>query len=153
MRFIAGPRRSGKTTLARAVLQKHRSAGLLFNWDLPSVRRRYREDSLFYRTEMKGLRKAWACFDEIHKQRQRKNILKGVYDADGHKLKLLVTGSARLDLFRRSGDSLAGRFFLFHLSPILQGELLRRPAPPVPPDDPREWIGERLHPREDKAAR
>ncbi len=153
MRFVAGPRQSGKTILARSILQKHRSEGLLFNWDVPSVRRRYREDSLFYRTEMKGLRKAWACFDEIHKQRRWKNILKGVYDADGHKLRILVTGSARLDLFRRSGDSLAGRFFLFHLSPMLQGELLGHRAPAVPPADPREWIGEHLYPRAEKAAK
>jgi predicted AAA+ superfamily ATPase len=82
---------------------------------------------------MQKLKQPWACFDEIHKQREWKNILKGIYDADGERLRILVTGSARLELFRRSGDSLAGRFFLFRLSPVLLGELLGRARPSVPP--------------------
>jgi predicted AAA+ superfamily ATPase len=93
---------------------------------------------------MRGVRKPWICFDEIHKQRKWKNILKGIYDEDGGRVRVLVTGSARLELFRRAGDSLAGRFFLFRLSPVLLGELLGRPVPSVPPADPRTWIEERL---------
>ena len=146
MRFVAGPRQCGKTTLAGAILERHRSSKLLFNWDMPSVRRRYREDSLFYRSPMKGVRAPWACFDEIHKDRHWKNILKGIYDADGERLKILVTGSARLNLFRQEGDSLAGRFFMFHLSPVLLGELLARPLPSAPEEEPRHWIEERLYP-------
>src|SRR3989304_3135156 len=118
MRFVAGPRQCGKTTLARTVLERHHSSELLFNWDVPSVRRRYREDTLFYRPLMKGLRAPWACFDEIHKDHQWKNILKGIYDADGERLRMLVTGSARLNLFRQAGDSPGGRVFLFYLSPL-----------------------------------
>jgi len=147
MRFVAGPRQCGKTTLARSILERHRSTELLFNWDVPSVRRRYRDDTLFYRHPMKGRLRPWTCFDEIHKDRQWKNILKGIYDADGERLRILVTGSARLNLFRRAGDSLAGRFFLFHLSPVLLGELLSRPRPSAPPEDPRDWVEERLHPK------
>jgi predicted AAA+ superfamily ATPase len=146
MRFVAGPRQCGKTTLARTILERRRSGELLFNWDVPSVRRRYREDTLFYRSPMKGLRAPWACFDEIHKDPRWKDILKGIYDADGERLTMLVTGSARLNLFWRAGDSLAGRFFLFHLSPVMVGELLARPRPTAPAEDPREWIEERLNP-------
>lgn len=147
MRFVAGPRQCGKTTIARRILERHDSGESLFNWDIPSVRRRYREDSLFYRQSMRGKRAPWACFDEIHKDRQWKNVLKGVYDADGDRLKILVTGSARLDLFRRAGDSLAGRFFLFHLSPALLGELLARSAAATPAEDPAEWLERCLHAR------
>lgn len=146
MRFVAGPRQCGKTTLARAILERHGSAELLFNWDIPSVRRLYREDTLFYRQSMKGKRLPWACFDEVHKDRRWKDILKGIYDADGERLRMLVTGSARLDLFRRAGDSLAGRYFLFHLSPVSLGELLARPRPVAPMADPRDWIEDRLYP-------
>jgi len=144
MRFVAGPRQSGKTTLARTILGGRASSDRLFNWDAPETRRRYRQDTLFYREAVKGLRKPWVCFDEIHKQRQWKNILKGIYDVDGERMRILVTGSARLELFRRAGDSLAGRFFLFQLSPLLLGELLGRRTP-HPPKDARRWIEERLH--------
>jgi predicted AAA+ superfamily ATPase len=147
MRLVGGPRQCGKTTLARGVLASHRSQNLLFNWDIPEVRQRYRNDSLFYRESARGIRKPWICFDEIHKQRKWKDILKGVYDADAERFRILATGSARLELFRRAGDSLAGRFFLFRLSPVLLGELLGRPAPSVPPPDPRDWVEQRLYPR------
>ncbi len=151
MRFVGGPRQSGKTTLARTILARHRSEHLLFNWDVPETRKRYREDSLFYRAATKGRRNLWICFDEIHKQRQWKNILKGVYDEDAKRLHILVTGSARLELFRRAGDSSAGRYFLFRLSTILLGELLGRPAATAP-TDARHWIEERLHGNDAKAA-
>jgi predicted AAA+ superfamily ATPase len=68
MRFVAGPRQCGKTTLARSILGSHDSAQLLFNGDIPAVRRRYREDSLFYRGLVGERRGPWVCFDEIHKQ-------------------------------------------------------------------------------------
>lgn len=146
MRFVAGPRQCGKTTLAHAILTRHRSQNLMFNWDVPATSRRYREDTFFYRGLMRGVRKPWICFNEIHKQQKWKNILKGIYDEDGRRVRILVTGSARLELFRRAGDSLAGRFFLFRLSPVLLGELLGRPVASAPPSDPRDWIEKRIHP-------
>lgn len=144
MRFVAGPRQCGKTTLAREILARHHSEELLFDWDVPETRRLYRTDTLFYRSRIKALAKPWMCFDEIHKQRKWKDILKGIYDADGGRVRLLVTGSARLELFRRAGDSLAGRFFLFRLPPTLLGELLGESPASVPSVDARDWIDERL---------
>jgi predicted AAA+ superfamily ATPase len=59
MRFVAGPRQSGKTTLARTILTGRGSSDRLFNWDAPETRRRYRQDTLFYREAVKGVRKPW----------------------------------------------------------------------------------------------
>ena len=73
-------------------------------------------------------------------------MLKGIYDEEAERLRILVTGSARLDTFRRSGDALAGRYFQFRLSPVLLGELLGHPAPGPPPPDSRDWLELRLHP-------
>jgi predicted AAA+ superfamily ATPase len=64
-----------------------------------------------------------AVFDEIHKQKGWKNLLKGVYDTGKERMTLLVTGSARLGLYRKSGDSLVGRYFLFQMLPAGLPEL------------------------------
>jgi hypothetical protein len=62
-------------------------------------------------------------FDEIHKYRHWKNYLKGVYDQLAGEYRFLVAGSGRLDLYQKGGDSLAGRYLLFHLWPFTLGEL------------------------------
>ncbi|OEU81504.1 MAG: hypothetical protein BA872_07205 [Desulfobacterales bacterium C00003060] len=64
--------------------------------------------------------------DEIHKYRDWKNYLKGVYDQFHDKYQFLVSGSGRLDLYQKGGDSLAGRYFLFHLWPFTISELGKR---------------------------
>jgi len=62
-------------------------------------------------------------FDEIHKYRNWKNYLKGVYDRFAEEYKILVTGSGRLDLYQKGEDSLAGRYMKFHLMPFTYSEL------------------------------
>ena len=62
-------------------------------------------------------------FDEIHKYRHWKNYLKGIYDQFAGEYRFLVTGSGRLDLYQKGGDSLAGRYLLFHLWPFTLGEM------------------------------
>lgn len=57
-------------------------------------------------------------FDELHKLKNWKSWLKGIYDKEGCHPSLMVTGSAKLDTYRKVGDSLAGRFFQFHLHPL-----------------------------------
>jgi len=127
MRFITGPRQSGKTTLARHFLSLNDSQDLYYNWDLREVRDTYKSDYSFFESPMRAIQShgllPWICFDEIHKMPKWKNILKGYYDKYENDCRFIVTGSARLDWFRRSGDSLAGRYFLFRLNPLTLSEV------------------------------
>jgi hypothetical protein len=118
MVFVAGPRQVGKTTLALSV--PGAPEGYL-NWDVAEDR----ENILMRRLPPGDL---WV-FDEIHKYRSWRNYLKGIFDGRPSGQRILVTGSARLDLYRRSGDSLQGRYHLLHMHPFSVAELgiTRRP--------------------------
>ena len=129
MRFIAGPRQSGKTTLAREFLKERGDGVFYYNWDERELRTRFHRGEDFLKKDLLrtgGRKKRWVCYDEIHKMPRWKDILKGHFDANEGKIQFVVTGSARLDLFRRSGDSLAGRYFLFHLFPFNLFEVTRK---------------------------
>ncbi len=126
MRFVAGPRQVGKTTLVKLFLGRHHMNQGYFNWDLRDVRDLYRKDPYFFETHVydhAGEKPLWICFDEIHKMPKWKNILKDYFDRFETDCRFIVTGSARLDWFRKSGDSLAGRYFLFRLFPLTLVEL------------------------------
>jgi len=124
MRFVTGPRQSGKTTLARAQLRETHCEALYLLWDLRSVRQRYKTDELFFTADFPpAVAQPWVCLDEIHKMPKWKNILKGLFDALDGRCWLIVTGSAKLDILRQAGDSLAGRYFTFHLHPVTLAEL------------------------------
>jgi len=112
MVFISGPRQVGKTTLAKSILQPDAS---YLNWDIPS----HREAIL--RREL-PLTEMW-CFDEIHKYGSWRDFLKGVYDEFHQNHRILVTGSARLDMLRKSGDSLQGRYHHLRMHPLSVKEL------------------------------
>lgn len=112
MVFVAGPRQVGKTTLARRILGAR--PGYL-NWDAAEHRER------ILRREL-PVSSLWV-FDEIHKYRSWRNYLKGLYDVKSKKQQILVTGSARLDLYRYGGDSLQGRYHLLRLHPFSVAEL------------------------------
>ena len=112
MVFVAGPRQVGKTTLARGLLRGR--AGYL-NWDVAADRER------ILRREFPAA-PLWV-FDEIHKYRSWRGLLKGLYDDRRARQRILVTGSARLDLYRYGGDSLQGRYHLLRLHPLSAGEL------------------------------
>ena len=112
MVFVAGPRQVGKTTLALAVPDAR--PGYL-NWDVAE----HRERILRRELPPTGL---WV-FDEIHKYRGWRNYLKGLYDARPKGVRILVTGSARLDVYRFGGDSLQGRYHLLRLHPLSAAEL------------------------------
>ena len=115
MVFLAGPRQVGKTTLARQVLELE-GAGAYFSWDNIQHRRAARAGQW---PEPPAL----LVLDELHKQRGWKRWLKGEYDAHVGEYRYLVTGSARLDVYRRGGDSLQGRYHHHRLHPFSVREL------------------------------
>ncbi|HSV96421.1 MAG TPA: ATP-binding protein [Spirochaetota bacterium] len=116
MVILSGPRQSGKTTLARHIASG--TGGLYFNWDVRSDQKTIRDIAWDKSAPL-------VVFDELHKYPKWKNFLKGVYDAHGGKQSILVTGSARLDTFRKSGDALTGRFYHYRLHPVDLPEALR----------------------------
>lgn len=115
MVFITGPRQVGKTYLAKQVMGQFHKPQYL-NFDNIEDRRIISEQSWLQDSDL-------LVFDEIHKMKNWKNYLKGVYDSKNINQSILVTGSARLDTFRQSGDSLAGRYFHHRLNPISVKEL------------------------------
>ena len=125
MVFLAGPRQVGKTMLARHWLEQKGCSSLYFNWDDILTRKAYLGNSRFFESQARslGIKDPWIVFDEIHKRNRWRDILKGAYDVFGNEFRFLITGSARLDLFRRSGDSLVGRYSLFHMMPFNLGEI------------------------------
>jgi len=143
MRFISGPRQIGKTTLARHFLKQKNLDRLYFNWDLRETRDRYHRDPYFFEAELYDTpgELPWVCLDEIHKMPKWKNILKDYFDKFENTAQLIVTGSARLDWFRRSGDALTGRYFLFRLLPLTLSEVAALPMPiPTSEESALEFI-------------
>lgn len=114
MVFLFGPRQVGKSYLARALMAEFRSPQYL-NHDNSQDRAVIMAESWRSDTDL-------LILDELHKLPRWKNHLKGIYDTRQPKLRILVTGSARLETFRQSGDSLAGRYFLHRLLPVSPAE-------------------------------
>ncbi len=131
MRFISGPRQIGKTTLAKHILKQNNLSKLYFNWDLREIRDKYHSDPYFFETSVYDAtsKSPWVCMDEIHKMPKWKNILKDYFDRFEESARFIVTGSARLDLFRKSGDALSGRYFLFRLLPLTLSEAAGKKLP------------------------
>lgn len=129
MIFISGPRQVGKTTLARSLLAKGAVTSGYFNWDIDAHRKAIlKNPDGFWLSQGLTLPKnrVRLVLDEIHKYPRWKRFLKGLYDAHGRELEILVTGSGRLDVYQRGGDSLFGRYALYRLHPFTLGEFLKR---------------------------
>lgn len=125
MIFLSGPRQVGKTTFSVNILKENKSENLYFNWDDPFVYRSYKKNPHFldtYLAETKGNNPV-VVFDEIHKINKWKNILKGLYDIYKERCRFLITGSARLEYFTKSGDSLIGRYFHYRMLPLGLSEI------------------------------
>ncbi len=144
MAFVSGPRQVGKTTMARHFLK---SAHNDFTWDDERFRRRWVRDPV---GAMEDRGDGPVLLDEIHKDRRWKNRLKGLWDVQEAELQVIVTGSARLDTYRKGGDSLAGRYIPYRLHPVSIGEHEEPPGP----DDIEDGVGQvaEVYPYEDLLA-
>ena len=120
MVFIGGPRQSGKTTLAKKILEtfpySRKRTGIYYNWDFDEDRR----SILKYHW---GNEHELIVFDELHKYLRWKNWIKGLYDKYKDQHRFLVTGSARLDVYKKGGDSLLGRYHYWRLHPFSLAEI------------------------------
>ncbi len=127
MAFISGPRQVGKTTTCRA------RADVYINWDNIDDRElilagptrlieHFKLDRLSASTPV-------LLFDELHKYPRWKQFLKGFFDTYADQARVMVTGSSRMDVYRRGGDSLMGRYFLYHMHPFSVAEILNRDLP------------------------
>lgn len=116
MIFIAGPRQVGKTTLALSFLENidqydaPQDHPAYLNWDIRDKRKIILSGSL--------PKEKIIIFDEIHKYKDWRNYLKGIYDQYKSKCRIIVTGSAKLDFYGRGGDSLQGRYVFYRLHPL-----------------------------------
>jgi predicted AAA+ superfamily ATPase len=117
MVFLSGPRQCGKTTLAKDILKT--VGGAYLNWDHEEHRRLIVTKS--WRDDDRLL-----VLDELHKRPKWKQWLKGLYDVEHEQHQFLVTGSARLDVYRRGGDSLLGRYHHWRLHPFTLDELPKK---------------------------
>lgn len=128
MALVSGPRQVGKTTLCRSLSDEY------LNWDNADDRRRILRGpaALAETLQLDRLRAKplVAALDELYKYSKWKSLLKGFFDTYGERVHLIVTGSSRLDVFRRGGDSLMGRYLLYRMHPWSVGESLRTDLPP-----------------------
>jgi predicted AAA+ superfamily ATPase len=122
MVFIGGPRQVGKTTLALSLLGRNHNeqSPAYLNWDVLADR----ESIIAGRLPAKQKR---IVFDEIHKYAQWRNLMKGLFDKNKSSMSFVVTGSAKLDYYRKGGDSLQGRYHYYRLHPFSAGEISTNP--------------------------
>ncbi len=129
MAFLAGPRQVGKTTVCRAIDPDARYLNFDDQDDRALILRGPKAVASALQLEVLRAERPMVVFDELHKHGRWKTFLKGFFDGFGDRTRIAVTGSARLDVYRRGGDSLMGRYFLYRMSPFSVGELLRQDVP------------------------
>jgi predicted AAA+ superfamily ATPase len=121
MVFVGGPRQVGKTTLALSFIKdpSPKSPSYL-SWDSIPSRAQILKGHI-------PANEALLVFDEIHKYSKWRSLIKGLYDTHHEEVDFIVTGSARLDHFKRGGDSLFGRYHYYRLHPFTLSELSKNP--------------------------
>ena len=115
MVFLSGPRQVGKTTFSKSLMPLFKNP-MYLNYDSA-------EDRAIIDKKKWGAHVDLLILDEIHKKRSWKNYLKGIFDTKSKSLRILITGSARLETFRKGGDSLTGRFYSIRMLPLTLSEL------------------------------
>lgn len=121
--MIGGPRQIGKTTMALGLLgeEADENSPAYLNWDVPGIPQQLREGKL-------PANESRIILDEIHKYKNWRNLIKGFYDSYKSKRQFIITGSAKLDHYRKGGDSLVGRYFYLRLHPYSLMELNPNPT-------------------------
>jgi hypothetical protein len=142
MIFISGARQTGKTNMAKDIASEE-PVSQYFNYDVAENKARIlAQPSFFEEIDRRKTDRPLIILDEIHKYKEWKNYLKGVYDGFADEFRFLVTGSGRLDLSRKRGDALAGRYLHFHLFPLTIGEIssptIRQVAPEILQEIPEQ---------------
>ncbi len=123
MVFLGGPRQVGKTTLAKTLGRcRFKESVKYLNWDSREDRKRILAGTF-------AADEALIIFDEIHKYRHWKTFIKGFFDKNRARYRIIVTGSSRLDVYRKGGDSLLGRYHHYRLHPLSLREVASRSAP------------------------
>jgi len=117
MVFLGGARQVGKTTLARKLIAPSFQNPFYFNWDNRTDRKKIIQGEIPGNSD-------FIIFDEIHKYKHWKGFIKGEYDVYKDKIRFLITGSARLNIYRKGGDSLLGRYHYYTLHPFSLAEIL-----------------------------
>ena len=128
MVFLGGPRQVGKTTLARRLMGRFPD-GVYLNWDSRPDRKRMVKGEWPPEARL-------VVLDELHKQTGWKSLLKGHWDTRTTEQSILVTGSSRLDVFRRGGDSLMGRYSYWRMHPFTAAEMDGAALPATGTDNP-----------------
>lgn len=124
MAFISGPRQAGKTTMAKEFLKARDSDGHYYNWDETKFRRMWAKDPASVVPIHESIEKPLVVLDEIHKAKLWKRNIKGIYDTLKSPCDILVTGSAKLNVYRKGSDSLMGRYYHMRLHPFSLAELM-----------------------------
>jgi uncharacterized protein len=114
MVFLTGPRQSGKTTIVMELFKDLPS--MYLNWDDTEHRK------IILKRDWSD-EEIYLALDEIHKYSRWKNFLKGTYDTQKDKHRFIITGSAKLDIYKKGQDSMLGRFFTWRLHPLCLAEL------------------------------
>lgn len=140
MLFLAGPRQVGKTTISLSIKSKQHPA-IYLNWDNYDHQTLILDgpESVAHRFKLHeiSMHKKIIIFDEIHKYNHWKNFLKGFYDSYHQHTNIIVTGSAKLDVYKMGGDSMMGRYFIYRIHPLSIAECVRTTvsdtviAPPI----------------------
>ncbi len=120
MVFISGPRQSGKTTLAKEIADSEVKKGMknyYLTWDSAEDREKIIRERF---PSGKGI----IILDEIHKYSRWRQVVKGLFDTRKDELQIMVTGSGKLDYYRRGGDSLQGRYNFYRLYPFTLPEII-----------------------------
>lgn len=127
--LLSGPRQVGKTTISELWLKDKN--GLYLNWDAPADRERILSPKFIQTLKVDAL-----VVDEIHKYLRWKSWLKGLYDKKKNSVRIIATGSAKLNVFQKGEESLFGRYELLRFHPFSVGELIHGKV--IPP--PENWL-------------